>query len=365
MASGRTYDRYGLSIAGQAYAAKSSARNSAKLVSRAPVVGEGAGPDDVVVDLIGPDGLVIAGAPLSEVTVDPRLGTAPRKLHFPDGALFESDDHAGITTLTGQTAGDTLHGWEAFHPRLVAVICALVVSCFLLWRYGLDLLVSAAIALTPPVLVDQIDRGTVKTVDIAMRAKPTELQEDEQERVQKVFSDLLASMPTDLVNDHDFKLMFRSMPRIGPNAFALPGGTVIMTDQFVGKFPQEDVLAGVLGHEIGHVVEQHGLRQMYRSLGLYFLIGFLAGDTGPLLDEVLLEGNLLLSLRFSREAETSADKFGVQLSHQAGYDPTGLNRFFEVLAKRGVEPSEWLSTHPSSADRVKRIEGFISELPDR
>lgn len=355
-------DPNSLTVPGQAFAPNSSSRTHARLVTRAPVAGEGAGADDIVVDILSPDDTVISGAPLSEVIVDPRLGTAPRKLHFPDGALFETTDHVGIQHLTGRTGGDALHGWETFHPRLIAVVGAVVLAGFLLWRYGLDLLVSAAIALTPPIVVEQIDRGTLQSIDLVMRAAPTKLPEDEQERVSKVFSDLLAAMREDQINDHDFELHFRSMPRIGPNAFALPGGTVIMTDEFIAKFPDENVLASVLGHEIGHVVEQHGLRQMYRSLGLYFLIGFLAGDTGPLLDEVLLEGNLLLSLSFSRAAEASADKFGVGLSDKAGYDPAGLNIFFSEMSKRGIETTRWLSTHPSSKDRVKQIEGYIDAL---
>ena len=355
-------NRYSLTVPGQAFAPNTSTRMEARLVTRAPLEGEGAGAGDLVVDILGPDDTVISGAPLSEIIVDPRLGTAPRKLHFPDGGLFETSDHDGILQLTGRTGGDALHGWEAFHPRLVAVIGAVVLAGFLLWRYGLDILVSAAIALTPPIIVEQIDRGTLETIDLVMRAEPTKLPDDEQERVSKVFSNLLAAMPADQVNAHGFELHFRSMPRIGPNAFALPGGTVIMTDEFVKEFPADNVLAGVLGHEIGHVVEQHGLRQMYRSLGLYFLIGFLAGDTGPLLDEVLLEGNLLLSLSFSRAAEQSADKFGVGLSDRAGYDPAGLNIFFADMAKRGIETSKWLSTHPSSTDRVKQIEGYIEAL---
>jgi Zn-dependent protease with chaperone function len=348
----------GVSIAGVAFAPNSSARSAARLETRAPVEGE----PGVIVNILGADDMVITSAPLAEITVDPRLGTAPRKLHFPDGALFETEDQDGIQALTGRTFGDGLHGWEAFHPRLIGVLGALVLSCFLLWRYGLDILVSAAIALTPPAVVDQIDRGTLKTIDFAMGAEETALKEAEQARIQKIFADLLAAMPADAVNAHEFTLQFRSMPRIGPNAFALPGGTVVMTDQFVDRFPQDDVLAGVLGHEVGHVVEEHGLRQMYRSLGLYILIGFLAGDTGPLLDELLLEGNLLLSLRFSREAEASADKFGVTLSDAAGYDPAGLSLFFEEMSKRSLGGTEWLSTHPSSGNRVQQIEGYIEAL---
>ncbi len=348
-----------VSIEGVAYAPRGSARLAGRLVAQTARGPDGAG--DQVVDMLDADGTVISAARLAQITIDPRLGTAPRKLHFPDGALFETTDHDAIARLTGRRGGDWLHGAEAFRPRLVAVVAGVVLAAFLLWRYGLDLLVTAAIALTPPFIIDQIDAGTVQTVDLVMRAQPTELPEEEQTRIASLFTTLLTELPEGEAEAHDFTLEFRAMPRIGPNAFALPGGTVIITDEFAKRFPQEDVLAGVLGHEIGHVVAQHGLRQMYRSLSIYFLVGFLAGDTGPFLDELLLEGNLLLSLSFSRAAEQEADAFGVTLSNAAGYDPTGLAVFFQRMGGAGGG-AEWLSTHPSSENRVEQIEGYIDAL---
>ncbi|MCY4179389.1 MAG: M48 family metallopeptidase [Litoreibacter sp.] len=350
-------DRYSLSVEGEAYRPNSSARLAGQLVTR-PALHT----DDVHVDILDEDGLVVTGAPLSEITVDPVLGRSARRMHFPDGALFTSEDHDAIAVLTGRGAGETLHKWEAFHPRLIGVVVALVFSCFLLWRYGLDLLVGAAIALTPPIVIEQIDRGSLGTIDRVMGAEETQLSAEEQARIQGIFDDLLAELSEDERAEHNFNLNFRDMERIGPNAFALPGGTILMTDQFVEMFPGDDTIAGVLGHEIGHVVDQHGLQQTYRALGLYVLIGFLAGDTGPLLDEVLLEGNLILSLRFSREHEREADEYAVQLADAAGYDPAGLLEFFEVVSDLGAEPVEWLSTHPNSSERVKQIEGYIEAL---
>ncbi|WP_298295361.1 M48 family metallopeptidase [uncultured Litoreibacter sp.] len=362
MAATDPYQRFGLSVEGRAFASNSSAQIAARLLTRAPVQGEGSGPDDVVVDIVDNTGTVITSAPLSQIRVDPPIGTAARKLHFPDRALYETDDRAGIAALTGKTYGEKLNEYEAVRPRLIGFVAAAIVGCIIIWKYGLDLLVAGAIALTPPVLVEQLDKGTLQTIDFAMRAEPTTLDDAEQERIRAIFTNLLAELPADDVNDANFNLLFRNMEKVGPNAFALPGGTVIMTDQFAQRFGQDDVLAGVLGHEIGHVVEKHGLTQTYRSLGLYFIIGFLAGDTGPFIEDILLEGNLLLSLSFSRKHEAEADKFGVSLTRDAGYNPAGLKLFFLEMSKKGVEPVEWLSTHPNSGERVKQIDGYVDAL---
>ncbi|MEM9583916.1 MAG: M48 family metallopeptidase [Pseudomonadota bacterium] len=362
MAARDPYARFGLSISGHAYAPNASRQVSARLVTRAALPSEGTGTDDVIIDLLNSDGVVLTGAPLSEITVDPPIGSVARRLHFPDHVLFETEDRAGIATLTGTTFGEALNYYEAFHPRLIAVCLVAAFAAFAIWRWGLDMLVTVAIALTPPVFIDQLDKGTLQTIDFTMRAMETRLDQSEQDRVTRIFSNLLAELPAEHVNDHDFKLLFRNMAAVGPNAFALPGGTVVMTDQFVKEFPGDDTLAAVLGHEIGHVVEEHGLRRTYRSLGLYFVIGFIAGDTGPILEEILLEGNLLLSLSFSREQEAAADRFGVKLTDRAGYDAAGLKLFFENMSKRGIEPPQWLSTHPNSQKRVEQIEGYIEEL---
>ncbi len=348
-------------ILGRAYPALQSNRVTATLLSRLPLHSETADPDDLILDLLDEHNAVIACAPLSEVTIDAPLGSMPRRMTFPDGTLFETDDHEGVHALTGETRGSIIHGLEQFGPRLTVIVLATIAAVWVLWRFGLDILVAAAIAITPPILVEQIDRGTLQTIDYAM-ADDTELEDPEKAKVQKIFERLLSYIDEDDIGTSDFKLLFRSMPDVGPNAFALPNGTIVMTDQFVDEFNDEDVLAGVLGHEMGHVIEKHGLRQTYRSLSIYVLVAFLVGDTGPIIEELLLEGNLILSLSYSRDHEVSADQFGLRLAQDAGYDPAGLKKFFEWVTENAIEPPQWLSTHPSSTERVKEIDTFIESL---
>lgn len=343
-------------LRGHAYAARSSHRQPARLITRE-------GGEGLWVDIQNDERAVLASAYLSEIRFDPPLGSAPRKVTFPDGAVFETTDHDAIEALTGRTRGSVLHHYEGFNARLIGVVAICVAAAWVLWRYGLDIMASIAIAFTPPAVIEQIDVGTLQTIDFTM-AEPSRLSDDQKADVEKVYRQLVRSLPADVQERHSFELLFRSMPGMGPNAFALPGGTMVMTDAFVKEFPEPDVMAGVLGHEIGHVVEEHGLKRLYRSLSTYLLIAFLAGDVGPLLEDVVLEGNVLLSLSFSRAQESSADEFGLTLSDEAGFDPSGLKVFFEKIGKEyaGQEPSQWMSTHPSSAERVKAIDAFIDGL---
>lgn len=305
----------------------------------------------------------LARAALSEVTIDPPVGRAARKITFADGTVFETHDHDGFATLDDNVAGAVLHGLERFSPRLLAFVLACIAGVYLLWRYGLDILVAGAIAVTPPALVAEMDRGALATLDRFM-TDPTGLPKAEQDRVNAIYTDIIAALPDDQRGAHNFNLLFRDMPNVGPNAFALPGGTMVMTDAMVEEFGQTDVLAGVLGHEVGHVVGEHSLKRLYRSLGTYVLIALMAGDTGPILDEALLEGNLLLSLSFGRGQEHEADVFGLNLAHAAGYDAGGLRSFFVGLNQDPdmATPSEWLSTHPSNENRIDAIDAFLETL---
>ncbi len=341
-----------MAVAGRYYAAQTS-----RMIEASAILSTAGGEDHLTVR--SGDGTALASAPLGSVAFSDRIGSAPRRLVFPDGAVFETDEHDAVAMIEGDTRASRLHAWEAFRPRLLGVIAVGLAGIWVIWRYGLDLMVAGAVALTPAPMLGAMDAGTIQAIDATL-ADPSTLSGGERARIRAIFDDLVAALPPGSTRSgQDFTLDFRAAPGMGPNAFALPGGSVILTDAFAEQFGEDDVIAGVLGHEIGHVVEQHGLKQVYRSLSIFLLVALMAGDTGPILEDVLLEGNLLLSLSFSREKEREADAFGVALVREAGYDPYGLARFFLELSTMAPDGPGWYSTHPSSADRAERIEELI------
>lgn len=289
---------------------------------------------------------------------DMPVGRAPRRARFPDGTLFETPETAQIDRVRAGSGWTRLHRAERFGRPLVLVTLAAVLAGFLVWRFALPALVTMAVALTPDPLRAVIDRGSLESLDRTL-AEPTALETGRQQDVKDIFETLLASLGPE-GSGRDFSLHFRSTPAVGPNAFALPGGTVVITDQLVEGFGDPDVIAGVLAHEIGHVVEDHGLRQLYRALGFYVLVALIAGDTGPILEDVLLEGGVLMNLSFSRAHESAADTFGLRLAETAGYDPAGLLAFFEALPGAGTSGTGWLSTHPAPTERMDAIRDHIA-----
>ena len=152
------------------------------------------------------------------------------------------------------------------------------------------------------------------------------------------------------------------------NAFALPGGYIYLTRGILAYLDDEAELAGVLGHEIGHVTARHAAqaytRQAQASVGLAILSIFVP-STAPFAD-LGSAGLSVLFLRHGREAELEADRLGVEYGSGAGYDPAGVPRFLATLARvdalseRGVP--NWLSTHPDPGSRVTKAEPVASKF---
>jgi predicted Zn-dependent protease len=146
------------------------------------------------------------------------------------------------------------------------------------------------------------------------------------------------------------------------NAFALPGGYIYLTRGLLAYLDDESELAGVIGHEIGHVTARHAAqaytRQAQANLGLTILSIFVP-STRPFAD-LGATGLGVLFLRNGREAELEADRLGVEYGSSAGYDPSGVPRFLSTLARvnalsdRGVP--NWLSTHPDPGSRATKAE---------
>jgi beta-barrel assembly-enhancing protease len=149
------------------------------------------------------------------------------------------------------------------------------------------------------------------------------------------------------------------------NAFALPGGQIFITFGLLRLLDSEDEVAGVLGHEIGHVVGRHSNEQMAKaqlSQGLVNAVVMAGGaDYGMAAGQVAQFVSQLKNTAYGREDELESDQLGVRFMVRAGYDPNALIRVMEVLKKAaaGRAPPEFLSTHPDPDNRVERIKEAI------
>jgi len=160
----------------------------------------------------------------------------------------------------------------------------------------------------------------------------------------------------------NLKFQFRVLDSPVINAFAVPGGFVYLTRGILAYLNNEAELAGVMGHEIGHVTARHGAQQYSRAqlaqLGLG--IGAMASETIRKYAGLAQFGVGMLFLKFSRDHERQADKLGVEYSTRAGYDANNMANFFVTLQRLNPGPAQsglqsWFSTHPNPPDRVVAV----------
>ncbi|MEO5864637.1 MAG: M48 family metallopeptidase [Nitrospiraceae bacterium] len=149
------------------------------------------------------------------------------------------------------------------------------------------------------------------------------------------------------------------------NAFALPGGYVVVFTGLMKKAESGEEVAGVLSHELNHVLRRHGLERIVKSLGLMTVMAIVLGDQQGLVGMMQQLSVELLTLKFGREQETEADLTGLQLLQRAKIDPSGMITFFERLSEKDEGRMEWLSTHPMSAARAERLKAELAALPKK
>ena len=306
------------------------------------------------------DGRINERHQLKRIDLEPQLGRLEARITFPDGWLFITNDTTVFDRLGSDRFSHFRHKIQAFSPRLIGVFAGCILGIIAIWKYLIPVLATVAVWMTPPAAVHAIETASLRSIDLTI-ANPSRLTPEDTQKYIAVFETLTDHIPQQ--QKFTFNMVFRDIPGVGPNAFALPGGTMVLTDALIDEFGQDlDLIAGVIGHEIGHVVDQHGLNLLYRSLSLYIVASLFAGDIGPILDEIMLEGQTVLTLVFSKRYETDADQFALDLLVKSGMDPTGLRRFFEALEKYDL-PSDLLSSHPLSSDRIKAIDAFMAQLP--
>jgi predicted Zn-dependent protease len=176
------------------------------------------------------------------------------------------------------------------------------------------------------------------------------------------------------VSDPHFQYTFEVVDSSEVNAFAIPGGHVFVNLALLKEATSEAEIVGVVGHEIGHVVNRHGTKRMTDATILQGLAQVTSAAVGQKGGQFAGMGLLLFGqaglLKYGRNAELEADHFGVDMLYKTNYDVHALAQFFEKLLaleqKYGVKGgglSELLATHPPTADRIRIVNDYIRTLP--
>lgn len=299
---------------------------------------------------------------LGAIKLSPRLGRTRRRIEFADGAVCELDDHA----LLDEWFAASHKGWNLLarleaHWGMIAasfvLVMALVVAVMV---WGLPWAAARVAPHVPPEWVTQLGKGALTALDQSLGSS-TELPEARQQSLQAQFEPLAKDL------DIRPRLVFRHWPRLGPNALALPDGTIVVTDDLVALAEDDREVLAVLAHELGHVHERHALQKVMASSGVTALVFVLTGDVSGLSSIVVAAPTLLAMLNHSRALEADADRYAFALMSRHGLDPIWFARIIRRLEQsHGGTPAsaeaddgaDWLRSHPASEERARRAEQY-------
>ncbi|MDD9971031.1 MAG: M48 family metallopeptidase [Myxococcales bacterium] len=224
--------------------------------------------------------------------------------------------------------------------------------------FGLDYAGRAAIEALPREADERIGRLAINSMDLG---GPTVHDKTVTDAVNAIVARLAEHAPG------DFEYQVRVLDAETVNAFALPGGQIVVYTGLIAKAEALDEVAGVLAHEIAHVTQRHGLQRIAQSLGVAGSLELLLGDLGGLsaIAVELMRAGALTS--YGRDQEREADEQGVLTMHASGLDADGIARFFQKLQKEQDEMEipeifAWMSSHPDLDERIANVRAQIDSL---
>ena len=292
-----------------------------------------------------------------QLVVKWRAGMQAYTLYLKDPALIRSFRAATPPELTGalEETAAKVRQVRSRQRTVWSIVLAVVGGLTLLLWFGSDLLVELAVDRIPVEWEQKLGESAYR--DFVMQQ--TVLKEGPAVAAVNEITQRL----TEQISDNPYKFEISVVKSDVVNAFALPGGYVVVLTGLLQKAESGEEVAGVLSHELNHVLQRHGLDRMVKQIGLIGIMTIVFGDQQGLIGLMKQVGVELLTLKFGRAQETEADVTGLRLLHRAKIDPTGMVTFFQRLSEKENGRVEWLSTHPMSAGRAERLKTEIATLP--
>lgn len=295
--------------------------------------------------------------PLADVRISARVGNTPRSLYLPGGAKCETFDNDAVDALLERHRRHRGAAWlHTLESKLRYVALALVVTVVVAWgfvQYGIPRLAKHVADALPASVDTALGQEGLAVMDRLFFA-PSELNEPRQRELQAIFSDIVEAS----TDDREFKLVFRKSPRVGANAFALPSGIVVITDELVILARDDKELIAVLAHEIGHVVHRHALRRVLQDSTVVLVIAAITGDVASITSLAATIPVVLVEAKYSRDFEREADDYSLHYLRANDISP---RHFADILlrmeqsAPARSEVPGYLSTHPATEERVQRL----------
>lgn len=323
---------------------------------------------DVELALYGDGRIAVTGAGVSrsanlaDIRVSERIGNTTRRFTFDDGALCEIADNDHIDQwLEHLGAHSAEHRVFRFERRWHYALIALVVTVLGSWafiRYGLPAVADYAARALPRSVDLAIGKGGLEAMD-AIFLEPSKLAMAQQARLHAQFDTMQREMNTGL----NLRLELRRGGEVvGPNAFALPSGIVVMTDELVELSQHREEIESVLAHEIGHIVHRHSLRMLLQSSASALLMFTLLGDVSSASTLAASVPTVLVQAKHSRDFEREADDYSRAWLKQKGIPAHFFGDVLKRMEQRHRDKDgdsddngvmSYFSSHPRTDERAR------------
>ncbi|MSP38660.1 MAG: M48 family metallopeptidase [Deltaproteobacteria bacterium] len=245
--------------------------------------------------------------------------------------------------------------------RLTVVAgCASVVLVVSLYLWGIPTLARVAAPWVPVSWEERLGQNTLEYI-----APENQRCHDpaRQAKIEAIVQTLLAAQGE---SNYRFKIYIVNQPIF--NALAAPGGHIVIFRGLLDRTENAEELAGVLAHELQHVLKRHVTRALLEYASSSFLFAALVGDVSGIVSFGVEAARMLAQMRFSRQHELEADEAGVKMLHAARVDPAGMIAFFEAIKKEeGKLPAAlaYISTHPQTDQRIARLTALTAATPTK
>lgn len=313
------------------------------------------------------------------VEVSERTRHAPRRILFADGAYVQALDAAAFDAAVAQSGryDGWVVRWQQHWGRTLAALVLIIGVLVAGYVWGLPAFARAATPLVPETVQRTIGEQALKAVDSVMFA-PSKLPPERQKALADAFAIAVKANNSRTGPAPQYTLLFRKS-KIGPNAFALPGGFVVLTDELVAIAPSDAAVLGVLGHELGHLHHHHVMQRLISTSVIGSVTVLIFGDASTFVAGAVAA---LLDANYSREAETEADQYALSFMRAAGLPPAEMAAMFRALQKARIDQARgkdaqtqtpapqprpdldegdraagYFDSHPPTEERVRMFEG--------
>lgn len=300
---------------------------------------------------------------VSDCTFEAPLGNTRRIILLPDNGRLETDDFDTYDSLQDSLNPGLGLKWTHWLERkwrwVLASFACLVVFTIALFIWGVPWAAHVVAHSIPVEAINELGAGTLESMDEYFM-DPSHLSVEERAQYLIWFSEISKDFP----NEHSYHLYFRSS-ELGANAFALPDGSIVFTDEIIELMSGKEEFQAVAAHEIGHVIHRHSMQMVLRDTGIFIFISAFLGDVASVSSLTSAIPTLLIENSYSRSFEKEADLVSGEWLQKTYGSPDAMKSILIKLNEgaEGISIPELLSTHPDLHNRIMLLEETFS-LPE-